>query len=88
VTDRLLTIVDVAETLACSSSTVKRLARAGELPLVHVRLPGRRGLVRIRESDLGRYIGSLPGPDVGRRGARAPTPAGVVLAQGERLTDE
>ena len=52
--NRLLTFRDVADTLACSDSTVKRLVTSGELASVHV---GRS--VRVRPADLQQYINDL-----------------------------
>lgn len=52
--NRLLTVRDVADTLSCSDSTVKRLVSSGELRSVHV---GRS--VRVRPADLQQYINDL-----------------------------
>jgi excisionase family DNA binding protein len=81
--DRLLTLSEVADHLACSLSTVKRLVRAGDLSTVRLR----KRAPRVRESDLASYVLSLNAGATGGR-ARGSTPlAGVVLADGERLTD-
>ena len=51
----LYTFDEVAERLRSSVSTVKRLAREGRLPVVHV---GRSA--RVRPDDLRQFIESLP----------------------------
>ncbi len=56
VTPRLLTYRQAADALVCSESTVKRLVAAGELPCVHI-----GGAVRVRVSDLDRYVAGLGG---------------------------
>jgi excisionase family DNA binding protein len=51
VTDRLLTVDEVAAVLVVSPTTVKRLTRSGELPCVRI---GR--LARYRRADLDRWV--------------------------------
>jgi excisionase family DNA binding protein len=51
VTDRLLTLDEVARTIGCSVATVKRRVRAGLIPVFR---DGR--IVRLREADLRRYV--------------------------------
>jgi excisionase family DNA binding protein len=75
--DRLLTRAQVAAELSCSTSTVKRRIRTGELPAV---FDGR--LVRVRESDLRRYVLERLAR---RTGSRAVEASGVVLPAGARL---
>ena len=86
--DRLLTLPQVAEELACSLSTVKRLVRAKRLLPVRIRVDSGRGCVRVRASDLSRYILLLEHSHGGNARATATPAVGVVLAPGERLTDE
>lgn len=50
--DRLLTLADVADFLAVSLSTVRRLVRDGNLPAVRV---GQRS-IRVRPEDLEAYL--------------------------------
>ncbi len=57
VTQRLLTYRQTADALVCSESTVKRLVAAGELPCVHI-----GGAVRVRVSDLDRFVAGLGDP--------------------------
>jgi excisionase family DNA binding protein len=59
----LYTLDETAERLRASVSTVKRLAREGLLPVVHV---GRSA--RVRPEDLRRYIDSLPASLAARNG--------------------
>ena len=80
--DRLLTLSEVADHLACSLSTVKRLVRDGDLSTVRLR----KRAPRVRESDLACYVLSLNAGGRGRARGSMPL-AGVVLAAGERLTD-
>jgi excisionase family DNA binding protein len=51
VSERLLTLPDAAEQLACSLATLKRRIRAGQLPVFR---DGR--LIRVRQQDLDHYI--------------------------------
>lgn len=81
VTDRLLTLGDVADYLGCSVRTVKRRVRAGGLPAYR---DGR--LVRVREADLARYVAER----VARAAPAAIRPvraAGPRLRPGEKLWD-
>jgi excisionase family DNA binding protein len=81
VTDRLLTLEDAAERLACSTRTLSRRIADGSLPVFRD-----RGLVRIRETDLERYIAvNVTRTELFRSGVRA---AGVVLPAGARLWDD
>lgn len=76
---RLLTLEEVAETLSCSVTTVKRRVSSGALPIF---TDG--GLVRVRDVDLRRYVGERI---VRRAAGAAEAPHGVRLRPGERLTD-
>lgn len=78
-TERLLRLSDVAAELDCSVATVKRRIREGALPTFR---DGR--IVRVRESDLTRYVlerVALPAPE------GATPAAGRALAKGARLWD-
>jgi excisionase family DNA binding protein len=78
---RLLTIVETAETLGCSERTIRRRISEGALPAFRD-----RGLVRVREGDLERYVAAnVIYPVLARAGGRT---AGVVLRSHERLWDE
>jgi excisionase family DNA binding protein len=79
VTEPLLRLPDVAAELAVSLSTVKRLVRSGELPVVRVGVS-----VRVRRDDLRRFVAAR----IERRStAMSSSPAGVSLGRGERLWD-
>ncbi len=76
--DALLTVPEVAARLSCSVATVKRRIRDGSLPAFR---DGR--LVRVRESDLARYIAA----HVTRRASSSTPPVGVTLDRHARLWD-
>ena len=79
--ERVLTIVETAETLGCSERTIRRRISEGALPAFRD-----RGLVRVREGDLERYVASnVTCAVLARAGGRT---AGVVLRADERLWDE
>lgn len=79
VLDPLLTLDAAAEVLGCSRATVKRRIRSGALPAFR---DGR--LVRVRESDLARYVAER----TTRRTSRgAVIAAGVTIESGGRLWD-
>jgi excisionase family DNA binding protein len=78
VRDELYTLREVAEALSCSLATVKRRVSSGELPAYR---DGR--LVRVRASDLDRYIAER----VTRARPGSSPWAGVTLAPGARLWD-
>lgn len=78
--DRLLTLPDVAAELVCSLATVRRRVRAGELPAVR---DGR--LVRVRRCDLERYVAERVRRAVQRPGGTAAV--GVELEAGRKLWD-
>ena len=77
--ERLLRLSDVAVELDCSVATVKRRVREGALPAFR---DGR--IVRVRESDLTRYV--LERVVVSARGD-ATAATGRALAKGARLWD-
>ena len=81
-TDRLLRLGDVADELAVSLSTVKRLVRAGELPVVRV-----GSSVRVRPDDLRRYVAARTERLSGSTTVDRRSPAGVALEDGARLWD-
>jgi excisionase family DNA binding protein len=54
--DRLLSPEDVADRLSIKPVTARAWLRTGKLPAVKV---GKRGLLRIRASDLDAYIAAL-----------------------------
>lgn len=77
--EALLTLDQAAGYLGCSRATVKRRIRSGVLPAMR---DGR--LVRVRESDLARYIAEHT---TRRASTGAVLIAGVTLKPGERLWD-
>lgn len=79
-TGRLLTLAEVADALGCSVATVKRRIRSGVLPAF---VDGR--LVRVRDSDLARYVAER----VARRSSGRPVLAGAGsrLPSNARLWD-
>ena len=77
-TTKLLTVPDVAERLAVSPRTVKRVLARGELPVVRV---GR--LVRVRDEDLHRFLAAR----TYALGSATVAAGGVTLRPGERLWD-
>jgi excisionase family DNA binding protein len=78
VTAKLLTVQDVAERLAVSPRTVKRVLASGELPVVRL---GRA--VRIREEDLRKFLAAR----TCAQGSGTVAAGGVTLRPGERLWD-
>jgi excisionase family DNA binding protein len=82
VTDRLLTLTEVAERLGCSPKTVRRRIDEGALSIFR---DGR--LVRVTEADLRRYIAE----HVERQSRSLPLPfraSGSVVPYGSRLWDD
>lgn len=59
---QLLSVREVARELRCSSDTVRRAIRAGELSALQFGGPGRS--LRIPVRDLDRWLGSAPEPGV------------------------
>jgi len=79
--ERLLTIVETAEKLGCSERTIRRRIGEGALPAFRD-----RGLVRVREGDLERYVAAnVTRAVLAQAGART---GGVVLRTHERLWDD
>ena len=79
--ERLLTLAQVAERLACSESYVEQhLIATARLP--RLVMPGGRS-IRYREADLNQAIRSLPGVRVP---AAAPTPIRAARRNGGRRT--
>lgn len=79
-TDHLLTLGDVADYLRCSVRTVKRRVRDGELPVV-----ADGAIVRVRETDLARYVAKRTVSRAPELELGGPREAGVVLEPGARL---
>ncbi|MGH2997826.1 MAG: helix-turn-helix domain-containing protein [Gaiellaceae bacterium] len=78
--DRLLTLVQAADRLGCSTRTLRRRIADGSLPAFRD-----GGLVRVRVGDLERYVAAnVIRTTLTRAGVRA---AGVVLPAGDRLWD-
>lgn len=75
-TDKLLTIANVADHLSCSTRHVRRIIAAGEMPVVAIG-SGSRG-DRVREEDLGSYITRK----LRIRSASHPCPSANVVAFG------
>lgn len=50
----MLTVQEVARKLGCSAGCVYQLVSRGDMP--HVRIGVGRGVIRVRESDLDRFI--------------------------------
>jgi excisionase family DNA binding protein len=80
VSDPLLTLDEVARELRCSVRTVKRRVHGGELAAV---VDGR--LVRVRESDLRRYVLERLGTRTAR--VAVAVPAGREVPRGAKLWD-
>lgn len=78
--ESLLTLSEVAARMSCSVATVKRRVRSGDLPAMR---DGR--LVRVRETDLERYVAERIAVPVGR--AHAGFVPGRRLRPGDRLWD-
>lgn len=78
--ERLLGLADVADALGVSLATVKRRVRRGELPAFRD-----RRIVRVRASDLDRYV--LERVERAAPIRRASSCMGAVLPAGARLWD-
>jgi predicted DNA-binding transcriptional regulator AlpA len=72
--DRLIKSRDAAKLLACSSSWMQAMVRKGLLS--PVRLPGGRGKLRFRQSDIDQIIAGT-GPGAASRMSRPLAPAAL-----------